>query len=151
VLAEEPEIARAADGDLGRVLGTRVLQLGGGLVGQLVEQGVDVLAGEADAIEGVLGAELLEDLGQGAVIPLSERRRPVQRDPESRGVGALDVQLDHVGLGPAEGLHRREAPVAGDHATRPGLHDQRLGLAEAAQRRRDRVEVPLCQGSCRLD
>lgn len=57
--------------------------------------------------------------------------RPTQGDPECRHREIVHVQLDHVALLPAKGLHGVEASVARYEALRARLNDERLGLAEA--------------------
>ena len=108
---------------------------------QLVEQRVQILRRVADAFERVLGLELLEDARQALGIPVGQFGGAVERDAERRRIDAFDGQLDHVALGPPEGLHGFESSMPRNHAARSGLYDERLGLTEASQAGLDGLQV----------
>jgi hypothetical protein len=87
VVAEDPQVAGLGDGDLGRLVGTVVVEVLVGLllVAELLHQRVEVLVGVADAVERVLLLELRQELRQLGVVPLGELVRAVVGDGERHG------------------------------------------------------------------
>jgi hypothetical protein len=88
VVAEAPQVAELRRGHGGRGFGTFVDQVAVDLLlfAQLLDQGVEVLGRVADAVERVLGLELLEQLGRKLrFVPLTRTRgtgcRPSCRPP----------------------------------------------------------------------
>ncbi len=71
VITENPEITRAGNGFIGRISRTRVVDRSGvRIVVKLGEERVDVLLAVPHTIQSILGAELLEELGQSGFVPL---------------------------------------------------------------------------------
>ena len=149
VLPEPPEVDRPGDWVRRGLPRSGVLQILLGLepAAQVADQPVDLALVEADPGQGLLGAQALQQAGQGLLVPLGQFARAVQGDPEGRALRVREVELDHVALLPAELAHADQAAVAADHAAGPGLDHQRLGLAEAGEARSDGLEVLLAVGA----
>jgi hypothetical protein len=118
-----------------------------GLRLELGEERIDVTGVEPHPIEGFLSLELLEDLGQGPLVPLRQLAGAVERDAQGRGLDLGDVEQHHVALGPPQALHGQQAPVAADDPARGPVDDQRLRLAEALEGGDDRLHVLLSVGA----
>ncbi len=146
VVAEHPEVTPLRDGVVHRLRRDVLVNLAHVGVRDLREQAIDVLVAEAHAVDGVLRPEFREQPREDAVIPLGEFGAAVQRDGERGRVEARHLEFDDVAVGPAEGPHRHQPPVAGNDAAGAALDYKRLGLPEAAERRDDGVEVRLRVG-----
>jgi hypothetical protein len=134
VLAQDPEIAQPAGGVLRRLARSGVVQLLVRLVrGELGQKLVDLVVAEPDAVERVLGAEGVEQGGQGLIVPLGELSGPVVRDRVRRGLQVGAVEPGDGDLAEAQGLRSLEPRVARDHLA-ARLRDDGLPEAEASQR-----------------
>ena len=138
VVAEYPEVAGLGNRDGGRILSTVVDEVLVDLLllAQLLHEGVDVVLGVADAVECVLGLELLQQLGQFGLVPLRELVGAVVGDGEGRRSQVVAVEPPDRHLGHAQALGGLQPGVAGDDLAR-AAGDDGLLPAEAAQAGRD--------------
>jgi hypothetical protein len=84
----------------------------------------------------------VEERPEDLVIPLREFRGPIVGDAERGRLRRVQVRPDDRDLRPAETLRRLERPIPGDDDPAT-VDDDRLLLAERAERVDDRLEVPL--------
>jgi hypothetical protein len=133
VLAEKPQISRARDRLLGRILFARVVDVGGlELLPERFEQVIDVDLVETGAEQRVLRAQLLQEIRE---VGLREARHVAQAVVGYGVRGrfqALEVGLDDLDLGPSKGLRRGVGAVPGaDHP--PSVDDDGLLHPEACE------------------
>ena len=147
-LPEDPQVARLRDrfvGRLGNVVEVLLaLHRADGLLG-VVGDALHLLVVEAERGEHV-GRKRLEFGRQPDRVPLGEFGGAVVGDREPAYVGAVEVGGDARDVGPAERPRRFERAVARDDDA-VGRDDDRLLLAEAGERVRDRLEVALGVGA----
>src|SRR5882672_4132175 len=99
----------------------------------LVEQPVDLLLVEPDAVDRILVLQRLQQRTQGGEVPSCALCNTIKRDAQRRGLKVVQLEFDDVALGPAHGAHAHEAPVPAYNAAGALLDHQRLGLPEARQ------------------
>jgi hypothetical protein len=109
----------------------------------VLDQIVELLLVESEIAERELALKGIEEHAQRAFVPSGELGRSVERDCQRGGRRVVDVNLDDLGFGPAEGSHRVDATVTGDQSLRRALDDEWLSLAKAPERVLDRLEVTL--------
>ncbi len=140
---KQPQVAGHGGGAIGQRRNLVFAHLERAQRDDVVEHALQLGLVVADAVQLALELQALQQPAERRQIPLGQLGRAVQRDAQRRRLRLAEVQLDHVGVRPAQRAHGHQPPVPAHDAPGALLHDQRLGLAEARETRADRVEVAL--------
>jgi hypothetical protein len=137
VIAQGPQVAGTGRGRIGQLAGAEVGDLARAYLGlDLGQEVVDLADGVANPLEGVLGAQFLEELPERGLVPLGELGGAVVGNRVGGRVEVGALEPDDRDLDQPQRLGGLQARVPGDDLARGARHDG-LAPAEAPDRGRD--------------